>query len=147
MTRTFCIRQRKIGPEHPPFIIAEMSGNHNQSLERALERLRLQPGDSVRVRVRRGNDRDRDLLIVAERKPTEVYAVTPRREPGFFGLSPEELEEVQRAFRESQREMAKRDLPLMRDRSLTRVLPFRSHSSRATPGRLVTDSSSSQGGG
>lgn len=26
-----------IGTEHPPFIIAEMSGNHNQSLERALE--------------------------------------------------------------------------------------------------------------
>lgn len=28
---------RKIGPDHPPFIIAEMSGNHNQSLDRALE--------------------------------------------------------------------------------------------------------------
>ena len=27
----------KIGPNHKPFIIAEMSGNHNQSLERALE--------------------------------------------------------------------------------------------------------------
>ena len=26
-----------IGKNHPPFIIAEMSGNHNQSLERALE--------------------------------------------------------------------------------------------------------------
>jgi N-acetylneuraminate synthase len=28
---------RKIGPGHTPFVIAEMSGNHNQSLERALE--------------------------------------------------------------------------------------------------------------
>ena len=28
---------RTIGPEHAPFIIAEMSGNHNQSLERAME--------------------------------------------------------------------------------------------------------------
>jgi pseudaminic acid synthase len=27
----------KIGSSHPPFIIAEMSGNHNQSLDRALE--------------------------------------------------------------------------------------------------------------
>ena len=31
------ILHRKIGPDHPPFIIAEMSGNHNQSLDRALE--------------------------------------------------------------------------------------------------------------
>lgn len=31
------IGNRKIGVGHPPFIIAEMSGNHNQSLDRALE--------------------------------------------------------------------------------------------------------------
>lgn len=31
------IAQRKIGQDAPPFIIAKMSGNHNQSLERALE--------------------------------------------------------------------------------------------------------------
>ncbi len=31
------IADRSIGPTHPPFIIAEMSGNHNQSLDRALE--------------------------------------------------------------------------------------------------------------
>ena len=30
------IAGRKIGKNHPPFIIAEMSGNHNSSLERAL---------------------------------------------------------------------------------------------------------------
>ena len=30
------IAQREIGPSHPPFVIAEMSGNHNQSLDRAL---------------------------------------------------------------------------------------------------------------
>ncbi len=28
---------RIVGAGHAPFIIAEMSGNHNQSLERALE--------------------------------------------------------------------------------------------------------------
>lgn len=28
---------KSIGPHHPPFIIAEMSGNHNQSLERAFK--------------------------------------------------------------------------------------------------------------
>jgi len=31
------IANRKIGSDMPPFVIAEMSGNHNQSLERALE--------------------------------------------------------------------------------------------------------------
>ena len=31
------INGKSIGTEHPPFVIAEMSGNHNQSLERALE--------------------------------------------------------------------------------------------------------------
>ena len=30
------IAGRPIGVNHPPFVIAEMSGNHNQSLERAL---------------------------------------------------------------------------------------------------------------
>ncbi|MBN8235729.1 pseudaminic acid synthase [Halobacillus kuroshimensis] len=32
----FSIQGRRIGSGHPPFIIAEMSGNHNQSLTRAL---------------------------------------------------------------------------------------------------------------
>ena len=31
------IADKKIGAKHPPFVIAEMSGNHNQSLERALD--------------------------------------------------------------------------------------------------------------
>ena len=31
------IGNKEIGIDHPPFIIAEMSGNHNQSLSRALE--------------------------------------------------------------------------------------------------------------
>jgi pseudaminic acid synthase len=35
--RTILISDRNVGLNHPPFIIAEMSGNHNQSLERALE--------------------------------------------------------------------------------------------------------------
>ena len=33
---TIEIAGRPIGPHHPPFVIAEMSGNHNLSLERAL---------------------------------------------------------------------------------------------------------------
>lgn len=37
MSSEIIIAGRKIGTDYPPFIIAEMSGNHNQSLERALE--------------------------------------------------------------------------------------------------------------
>lgn len=35
--REIAIGARIIGPGHPPFVIAEMSGNHNQSLDRAME--------------------------------------------------------------------------------------------------------------
>ena len=37
MTDEFKISDKLVGQNHCPFIIAEMSGNHNQSLERALE--------------------------------------------------------------------------------------------------------------
>jgi N-acetylneuraminate synthase len=37
MNKTIRIAGKAIGPGHAPFVIAEMSGNHNQSLERALE--------------------------------------------------------------------------------------------------------------
>lgn len=37
MAKEIKIASRFIGRNHPPFVIAEMSGNHNQSLERALE--------------------------------------------------------------------------------------------------------------
>lgn len=33
---SFKIGDRSVGPDHPPLVIAEMSGNHNQSLDRAL---------------------------------------------------------------------------------------------------------------
>jgi N-acetylneuraminate synthase len=37
MDRAIKIANKLIGKDHPPFIIAEMSGNHNQSLAKALE--------------------------------------------------------------------------------------------------------------
>lgn len=38
--RTIDVAGRLIGPEHEPFVIAEMSGNHNGDLERALDIVR-----------------------------------------------------------------------------------------------------------
>lgn len=39
MTRTIEIAGRKIGSDHEPYVICELSGNHNGSLERALQML------------------------------------------------------------------------------------------------------------
>jgi pseudaminic acid synthase len=36
MTESFSIDGRPIGPEHPPYIVAEMSGNHNGEIDRAI---------------------------------------------------------------------------------------------------------------
>ena len=35
--KSFKLGKRQVGPKYRPYIIAEMSGNHNQSLDRALE--------------------------------------------------------------------------------------------------------------
>ena len=69
------IAGRRIGTDFPPFVIAEMSGNHNQSLDRALEivdaaakagahaiKLQTYTADTITLNVRGGffeiNDRD-----------------------------------------------------------------------------------------
>jgi S1-C subfamily serine protease len=50
--------------------------NGRTDVEAQVRALRLQPGDTVRVRLRRQGQRDRDLALVADRRPTTV-TMTP----------------------------------------------------------------------
>jgi S1-C subfamily serine protease len=54
--------------------------NGRTDIEAQIRALRLQPGDTVRVRVRREGQRDRDVAIVAERRPAPVALGRPLRE-------------------------------------------------------------------
>lgn len=46
-TRTLAINGRRIGPEYPPYVIAEMSGNHNGDIGRTLRILEAAKGAGV----------------------------------------------------------------------------------------------------
>lgn len=71
------IAGRDIGLNSPPFVVAEMSGNHNQSLERALElvdaaagagvhalKLQTYTADTITLQVR-----DNDFIVRDDRSP------------------------------------------------------------------------------
>ena len=73
MSAAFRIGERAIGPHQPPLVIAEMSGNHNQSLERAFElvdaaaaagahalKLQTYTADTITLNVRGGDFEIRD---------------------------------------------------------------------------------------
>ena len=73
MNQTITIGGAKVGLEHPPFVIAEMSGNHNQSLNRALElvdaaadsgasalKLQTYTAETITLNVRKGDFQIKD---------------------------------------------------------------------------------------
>ena len=73
MSKSFLIGERSVGLNQPPLVIAEMSGNHNQSLERAFElvdaaadagahalKLQTYTADTITLDVRGGDFEIRD---------------------------------------------------------------------------------------
>ncbi len=84
----FRIGDRWIGPDHPPLVIAEMSGNHNQSLDRALAivdaaaeagahalKLQTYTADTITLNVRGGDFEIRDQgSLWARQNLHDLYA-------------------------------------------------------------------------
>lgn len=62
------IAGRHIGRDHPPFVIAEMSGNHNQSLDRALEIVKAAAGAGAHAMKLQTYTADTMTLDIAERE-------------------------------------------------------------------------------
>jgi membrane-associated protease RseP (regulator of RpoE activity) len=90
--------------------------NGSTDVSAALEALRLRPGDEVRLTIRRGRARDRDVLVTAGQRPREFAYSVPKEGPGVFGMSPDEWETWQKELRENGEEIARlfRDNPGMR---------------------------------
>ena len=86
--KSFVIGERLIGPDHPPLVIAEMSGNHNQSLDRALAivdaaaeagahalKLQTYTADTITLNVRGGDFEIRDeVSLWAGQNLHDLYA-------------------------------------------------------------------------
>ena len=93
---TIEIEGRSIGPGYPPFVIAEMSGNHNQSLDRALDivdaaaqagahaiKLQTYTADTMTLDVRGGcfEINDPNSLWSGQNLTTSTKRLTPRHGP------------------------------------------------------------------
>lgn len=58
MTSTFKINGRPVGPDHPPYVVAELSGNHNGDIGRALsliEAAKAAGADAVKIQTYRAD--------------------------------------------------------------------------------------------
>lgn len=79
--------------------------NGSADVEGALETLRLAPGDTVRLRIRRGSDRDRDMLVIAGDRPRQLAVIAAPRAPR--GMSQDEWEKLQEALRANTEEFGR----------------------------------------
>lgn len=58
MTSTFKINGRPVGPDHPPYVVAELSGNHNGDIGRALaliDAAKAAGADAVKIQTYRAD--------------------------------------------------------------------------------------------
>lgn len=61
----------------------------------------LEPGDTVRLRVRRGNDRDRDVVVVAAERPSRVVDVRREGRDRTIRVVPDAVEREIRVYADS----------------------------------------------
>ncbi|HEX6924191.1 MAG TPA: PDZ domain-containing protein [Longimicrobiaceae bacterium] len=90
--------------------------NGDEDVQGVLENLRLAPGDTVRLRVRRGDERDRDMLVIADQRPPSAIARFDLPRPP--GASQEEWERWQEELHEYQEKLGR-----LRDRPWAGVSP------------------------
>ncbi|WP_028467040.1 pseudaminic acid synthase [Nisaea denitrificans] len=58
MASTFEINGRPVGPDHPPYVVAELSGNHNGNIDRALaliDAAKASGADAVKIQTYRAD--------------------------------------------------------------------------------------------
>jgi hypothetical protein len=77
--------------------------NGRRDVAGAMQARTLQPGDTVRVRIRRGSQRDQDLAIVAGQRPVAVSGATMRRggDGTVVVIRPGEIERQMRILTDS----------------------------------------------
>src|SRR5690606_7414735 len=98
--------------------------NDRSDVEDALASLALQPGDTVRLRVRRGSDRDRDVLVIAAERPREIAVLVPRAGQRVEPMQREELEKLRAEMRRNREEMRRNGEEIARALGEARVRSF-----------------------
>ena len=92
MVKELKMQGKKIGSNHPPYLIAEMSANHNGSLKKALETMRLASecgADAIKIQTYTADTMtiDSDNEDVKESEEKSLHNVVNSLENSRYGIN------------------------------------------------------------